>query len=79
MTVETSYLTDPSLVRDPESARRVVDGLIQEYMLSGLQDERILELFRRSGDELLRAVMKLWGEEHVKRAIRRARRAWSMN
>ena len=56
----------------------MVETLLDEYVLLGLPDERILEMFHQPSYEVPFAILQLKGEPFVRQAIRRARKAWAL-
>lgn len=62
---------------DEANFNEMVEAVIEEFMLMGWPDARILEMFRQPFYQLPHAVLKLKGEPYVSDAIARIRKMWS--
>jgi hypothetical protein len=61
---------------DAETFDRMVETIIEEYLLLGWPDETIYSMFTLEYYQLPHAVFKSKGEAYVRSAIRKVRRMW---
>jgi hypothetical protein len=61
----------------PEEFDRMVETIIEEYMLMGWTEARIRDMFRMPFYQLTHAIYLQKGEPYVQARIDRVRNAWS--